>query len=533
MKTTTLTVIFFFICFCSFSQPGTKDNTFGNKGYNLFEATDSTSTEVIAMAIQPDGKIVTAGNDEYMAIHLNENTNIIISRLTSDGFLDPSFGINGMVDFSENADTSLNETDEIASDVLIQPDGKIVVAGWHKAKEALDPKETLLLRLNADGSFDNTFGVNGVVILDLISGTSDYANAVALQEDGKIVITGTADNNLFIARYNSDGSLDGSFGDAGIVYENGDNPIFQNGTDISVDQDGKILVLGSAYVGINKSVIFLARYHTNGKADKQFGEKGKAKIDFYPGAFPGYITSTSSKLAIMEDGNIVISANVYLGYYSRYISFTCLAKLKQDGSLNRGFADNGKVLMPSKNYDVPRNFGEMPLGMIVTPEGKIVLSLEGKPTLAFFQPNGRFDTTVDIAGFKTFPINGKFNALALQSDGKFVAGGTNYSSALVARFNYENSGTLNSMNRQDFSSSKIGANLSIVPNPASNFIQVNGLNKGKGIIQIYNSSAKIVHAVNFDNETIKTIDVHNFPSGIYYLKIIEGNNINTLKFIKQ
>ena len=192
-------------------------------------------TGASALAIQADGKIVVAGGAGYG-----------VARFNSDGTLDASFGGDGkvMTDFTSGSD--------YAPGVAIQADGKIVVVGtagsWPDTKFAL-------ARFNSDGTLDASFGVGGKVMTDFTSGY-DYASGVAIQTDGKIVVVGGPgstgpgpyDTKFALARYNSDGTLDASFGVVGKV-----RPTSPQGGDeakgVAIQADGRIVVVGMAGTG--------------------------------------------------------------------------------------------------------------------------------------------------------------------------------------------------------------------------------------------------------------------------------------------
>ena len=207
---------------------------------------------------QPDGKIIIAG---YRYIN---NANPVdgvfeLIRLNSDGSLDQDFsGGRVTTDFTSYAD--------IASKVSVQSDGKIVVAGYTASS-----RDIVLARYNVDGSLDSNFGINGKVTADF-QFDSELINSLVLQSDGKIVVAGFqgnyVDNNYLLARFNPDGSLDSSFGNAGKVitdFENDNDSI----SDIIIQQDGRLLVVGNATInGISQ--VTVSRYNADGSPDPSF-----------------------------------------------------------------------------------------------------------------------------------------------------------------------------------------------------------------------------------------------------------------------
>jgi len=189
-----------------YNTNGTLDITFGGDGKvgtNFTTRNDAAS----GVAIQPDGKILAAGSaGRYQYSH----GQFALARYNPDGTLDPTFGGTGKVV------TDFTGGDEGALGVAIQSDGKIVTVG--EATDIDDESNTdfALARYNADGAPDQSFGSGGQVRTDLVYG--DSAAAVQIQADGKLVVAGTAETEFTIARYNSDGALDASFGNGGVVF---------------------------------------------------------------------------------------------------------------------------------------------------------------------------------------------------------------------------------------------------------------------------------------------------------------------------
>ena len=202
-------------------------------------------------------------------------------------------------------------------DVAIQTNGKIVLVGF-KATGTND--DFALARVNTDGSLDTAFGANGKVITSI--GNYDFASAVALQTDQKIVVAGESDNQFALARYNINGTLDNTFGIGGIVLTNFGISTF-GANSVAIQSDGKILAAGSA------NNFAIARYNTDGSLDSAFGIGGKVITDFGNNADYAY------DLAIQSDGKIVVCGG------QEYFD---LARYNTDGSLDSSFGTNGKVI---------------------------------------------------------------------------------------------------------------------------------------------------------------------------------------------
>ncbi len=182
--------------------------------------------------------------------------------------LDPTFGGTGSVALAN-----------LTPAVAIQPDGKIVTAGMRYNGGSSNFFDFAVSRYNADGSLDTTFGGTGTVYTD-VSGQSDKAYAVVIQSDGKIVVAGTGGDgpHFFwdLARYNSDGSLDTTFGNGGKVVTNPNpNGYYNEIWDLALQSDGKILAAGDTDNGTDGKFA-VARYNTDGSLDSTFGSGGIA-----------------------------------------------------------------------------------------------------------------------------------------------------------------------------------------------------------------------------------------------------------------
>src|SRR5205823_305603 len=189
-----------------------------------------------SVAVQSDGKIVVAG---YATV--GRASNIALVRYNMDGSLDKSFNGTGKVI------TAVGDGDCKGEGLALQTDGKIVVAGYSFNPSGKNRAEFTVLRYNPDGTLDSGFGESGKVTSE-IGRTSDTANSVALQSDGKIVVAGYAgapgNNDFAVARYNANGSLDTSFNGTGKA--TADFSKLDYGRSVAVQSEGKIVVAGDA-----------------------------------------------------------------------------------------------------------------------------------------------------------------------------------------------------------------------------------------------------------------------------------------------
>src|SRR5437762_4329916 len=163
-----------------YTKNGTLDQTFGTGG-KMVAALDAGGDGSTAIAFQPDGKIVTAGS----VIHNNSTVAFVTARFNADGSLDQTFGNNGSVQ------TTFGDPAAEGNDVVLQPDGKIIVVGFSGAGSYTDLNNFALVRFNADGSLDQSFGSGGK-----IKSASGIATSAVLQTDGKIVVGGSYDTGV-------------------------------------------------------------------------------------------------------------------------------------------------------------------------------------------------------------------------------------------------------------------------------------------------------------------------------------------------
>ena len=277
-----------------------------------------------AVIVQSDNKIVVAG----LANNGRDN-DIAVARYNADGSLDTGFATGGKLQLD------LAGADDVAQSVAVQLDGKILVAGYTGNGTERD---FVVVRLNTDGSLDKTgFGTKGWTSLDFAGG-SDMAKALAVQADGKIVLAGTADQgaastqaDFALARYNSDGTLDGSFAAAGKqTTDFGNSPDFAEALAIQAS-DGKLVLAGHSSVGADADFA-LARYNTDGSPDVAFGINGKVTRDISGG------NDYANAVAIQSDGKILAA-----GYAAGTGRDFAILRLTAGGELDTQFGVNGKT----------------------------------------------------------------------------------------------------------------------------------------------------------------------------------------------
>jgi uncharacterized delta-60 repeat protein len=249
------------------------------------------------VCIQPDGKIVVGG--VIVAVASGPNDYGVV-RYNTDGTLDTTFGTGGVVT------TQLADDRDVLASLVLQSDGKIVVGGSSAMSYASSAGFTVV-RYNADGSLDNAFGTGGVVRIHSFSPTiAAYGlRALALQSDGKIVATGVILDNgesfgdIGLARFNTDGSLDASFGSGGLLATE-----FGTGEDsyaVAVQSNGKILVAGFEVVPGDGDTL-IVRVNADGTLDNGFGTNGACDTNMMANNGEGLYG-----MVLQPDGNILVA----------------------------------------------------------------------------------------------------------------------------------------------------------------------------------------------------------------------------------
>ncbi len=346
------------------------------------------------------------------------------------GDLDESFGSSGLVT------TDIASNDDYGYSIAIQSDGKIVVVG--SASNGSD-SDVALARYNTDGSLDNTFGTNGKVITDIASNNDDYGHSIAIQSDGKIVVAGSIINgsnwDFVLARYNTDGSLDNTFGTGGKVITDfaGQD---DDGQSVVIQSDGKIVIAGQAYNGSNGD-FGLARYNTDGSLDNTFGTNGKVTTDIASNDDYGF------SIAIQSDGKIVVAGQANNGSNNDF----ALARYNTDGGLDNTFDTDGKV-----TTDFSGNNDDVQSVVIQSGDKILVAGTAGDGSnddfaLARYTSSGSLDNTFGTGGkvITDFASNWDYGfSIAIQSDGKIVVAGqaSNGSNNDVALARYSADGIL-------------------------------------------------------------------------------------------
>ncbi len=393
-----------------------------------------------AMALQPDGKLVLAGYCDGPT-----SQDFCVARLNADGTFDTSF-VGPLGNSGGKFLLDISAANDAASAVLIQPDGKIVIAG--SCYNGVN-SDFCIARLSSNGSRDSTFNGpggagNGQVMLP-IGASDDFATAMALQPNGKIVLVGhcvgNSQSDFCAARLNVDGSFDTSFvgpnntGAGKFLFAIGISNDYA--TAIALQADGMLVIAGYCVGAMVDFDFCITRLTSVGAFDTTFdgpGGSGNGKFLLPIGSSNDLL----SALLIQPDGKIVLAGSCLVSAANNDF---CLARLFADGSFDPSFdgpsgIGNGKILLP-----ITTAKSDSVAALALQPDGKILIAGHcdngGNEDFCVtrLHIDGTLDASFDGPGGAS---NGKFllpigssddvaTAMLLQPDGKIVVGGDCYS----------------------------------------------------------------------------------------------------------
>jgi uncharacterized delta-60 repeat protein len=407
----------------SIAEPGDLDTSFGRDG-KAITGFGTRSSGASAVSIQADGRIVAVGGAH------GPGDRFALARYTRKGRLDPSFGGDGRVSFRFRGDSS-------AADVAIQANGKIVVVGRDRSKFGV-------ARLKPDGTLDRSFGGDGEVITGF-DGSAAYAYAVAIQANGKIVVAGVDypgcggdDSNFALARYRRDGSLDPTFGDGGrVITEVGAFCVANTFISaLAVQEDGKIVAVGSSA----GAAFVLARYDSEGALDPTFGGDGLVTT-----AFPDSLALEANDVALGSDGTILAAGWAFYETAGGLTDRFALARYLSDGTLDTTFSGDGMVStgFPTSGHSCcPGVAGAEADGVAIQADGGIVAlgTVRGHGrsgfALARYDEGGTLDPTFGGDGrvISRFGRRSLAYGLAIQENRRIVAAGFGRGKFALARY---------------------------------------------------------------------------------------------------
>ncbi|MEV6977549.1 calcium-binding protein [Kitasatospora sp. NPDC093806] len=359
------------------------------------------------------GVVVQSDGKIVVAGYAGATDDFALARYNPDGSLDTGFGTGGKVttDFAGGSDE--------ARGLALQGDGKIVAVGRSEVPEG-GVGWFSLARYNSDGSLDTGFGSGGKAVVDFGTGGADDAFGVAVQGDGKVVAAGLTGGDFALARLNADGSPDNGFGPGGKVTTD-----FDGGADaaraVAVQGDGRIVAAGYTGGNTGNYDFALARYTATGALDTGFSSDGKVTTTFGGVEF-------AHALALQPDGKIVAA-----GYTGNDFA---LARYNSAGNLDGGFDTDGKVTTDFGGSEIVYGVAVQAGGAIVA-VGSTVSGGTSDFALARYTSAGSLDTGFSGDGKATTDFGGGFDqalGTAVQPDGRIVAAGFSNGDAALARY---------------------------------------------------------------------------------------------------
>ncbi|HQU86191.1 MAG TPA: carboxypeptidase regulatory-like domain-containing protein [Pyrinomonadaceae bacterium] len=369
----------------AFAADGDIDTTFNGSGSRLTDIGSTSNDVIFNIGLMPDGRIVGMGSG-------NGQTAVI--RYLPIGALDTSFSGDGIA-------TAFTGSGSAGA---LQTDGKPVVAGTSAAG-------LQVVRYNTDGTLDTSFGGDGQVTTSFTGGVT--ARSLMIQTDGKIVVAGYLSftsgdfRDIMLARYETDGTLDATFGTGGTAIID----LTPNGVEIAFDavmlSDGKIIIVGQKNDTVGFADFLVARFNSNASVDTTFGTNGFTTVAVAPSN-----NDLADSVAIAPDGKIVVG-----GIYSDIAvsNAPAIVRLNSDGSPDSTFDGDG-ILQPTS---VNR-----PVAILVQSDRKILTagtngSISG---LSKYNVDGTLDTSFSLDG--RIPVAGSATSLAIQPDGKILVSGS-------------------------------------------------------------------------------------------------------------
>jgi uncharacterized delta-60 repeat protein len=517
-----------------YNTSGSLDNRFDRDG-KLTDYYAAGVGEFAAIAVQNDGKIIAAG----YAYNSSNNIDFVLARFNADGMLDKTFNRTGRqtIDFSGN--------DDYVQAIAIQSDGKIVVAGSSRKPDPSDPESYLadfaLARINSNGSLDNKFNRSGKQTTDFF-GSIDEAHSIAIQSDGKIVVAGGTENtnethfDFALARYNTNGSLDGTFGTAGkqtTDFTGNDD----NAYAMAIQNDGKIIAAGITFDNTTSNDFALARYNTNGSLDGDFDSDGRQVIDFFG-------TEDYSRAIAIQNDKIVMAGTFY-NVNNNTTDFALARLNKIDGSLDASFGDNGKQTTDFfEGYDYA-------YAMALQSDNKIVIvgGVNNPANGAFdfglsrYTADGVLDVSFDGDGKQITDFSLGYDyayATAIRGNELYVAGSTRWpvERSVLAAYSLGTtapvSPAITSVTAKEQEVTPV-LTVKAMPNPfTSSFtLLLQSANKTQATISITNAAGQVIEKkTNIAANSILQLGA-NYKPGIYYIEIVQGTEKAVVKMLKQ
>lgn len=409
----------------------------------------------------------------------------------------------------------------VAYSTAIQNDNKIIAAGGTHVNDST--LRFTAVRYNYDGTTDNTFGNGGVALIDAENSANAYN--VAIKSNGKIVISGYSNTNqntgISLVQLNADGTPDSSFGSGGISINHFSESPDVEAWAMALDANDRIITAGMIYdTGLLRNKIAVVRFNADGSLDSGFGTGGMVKT-----STSGNSDEFGNAVTIQQDNKIVIAGSSE--------NSAVIARYATDGTPDPSFGTDGVVVTVFEDNKPTEAYG-----ITVQADGRIIVAGvsgtnaqngNGNFGLIRFNSDGTSDSSFGVNGKVITDISNGKNDVAFcvkeHSDGKLVVSGiskiNNYYEFAVARY----LGTSVSVPENS-----IDKPVEIIPNPASGVFRITGIDKGE--TEIINMQGQTVYSSKTSHQST-VFHVTGLQAGVYSVKIKTGKRILVKKLVVQ
>lgn len=484
-------------------QSGEPDITFSSDGlayFNFFNSDDDCNAAVV----NQNGEVICVGYALDPSLPPGQKCALI--KLLPTGTLDNSFGSHGKASVSFGVHTS-------ATGVALHPDGRIIVVG--NVSVTYSDNDFFITAYMPSGHIDSSFGNSGVTIIDM-GNEMDVCLALSIQADGRIIVAGSNSLSFVMLRLLSNGSLDTSFGNNGVVSLSFFHGMFH---DILTTNDGSIYVLGCKYFpSIGSHDYLVTKCLNNGMVDVSFGINGSVS----------YGANNYSEMPYcikLEDDSTIVVGGTYGNSYNTSGVGVFTSKINIEGDIVTNYGNNGMVYIPV----VQNDYFDMAID-----SSKSIYCLTGQN---FVNPevyikkvfiNGNVDT--NFAGNGTLNVNNSLygRRVITYSDKLYLFAAYNGTGSVnldfgICRYNID-LGTFVSIENDNNP-------MLIYPNPAKEKIFLRSLNQDReslSKIRVYNIQGQLIapNSIQYiytDEYSSCEIDVSNLKNGVYFLKTLNFN----------
>jgi uncharacterized delta-60 repeat protein len=537
-------------CLLRYDTTGMLDPNFGDGGKVLESWSCGQSPAMEDILIQPDGKIVMGTTFRSV-----DNQDMVVARYHKDGTPDAAFGTGGKVV------TPVGDYNDRCMAIALQSDGKIIAAGGTNNSPASNYNyDFVMVRYDTGGNIDSTFGNNGITRTKI--GLSDnMAHSIAIQDDDRIILAGEANDSIFsdvaMAGYDADGVLDPSFGEAGIR-RIALSETYDYARAVTLQPDGKILVAGTAQIGLSNNYAALLRLHANGEPDISFGTGGVV--------FTGSGSDYARDVVVLEDNKILVAG---ITHPSVRISFS-ISQYNPDGTPDQSFGTGGLItvsfgdgdaegnavsvgsdgeiiVVGSFNHGSPEYFDFAVARLFSNISSQMVPLLSNpqngateqstNPTLTWQPSFGATTYNIEISSssqFDTHLIQATglpsamftVNGLNSETDYYWRVSGTGFEGTSI----WSETWKFTTGEQTDIDEPGLET-IKLYPNPATDVLMIDGLENETSEVTILSMDGKI--AVRLRKHGIKEIELNAMNKGVYVIKISSSEILYTGKIVIQ